>query len=38
VNEDLTIRLLIVDDEQSIRQLCMTVATPWGLFAWRPTA
>ncbi len=30
VNEDLRIRLLIVDDEQSIRQLCMTVGEALG--------
>jgi DNA-binding NtrC family response regulator len=30
VNEDLRIRLLIVDDEQSIRQLCMTVGEGLG--------
>jgi DNA-binding NtrC family response regulator len=30
VNEDLRIRLLIVDDEQSIRKLCMTVGEALG--------
>ena len=30
MNEDLRIRLLIVDDEQSIRQLCMTVGEALG--------
>ncbi len=30
MNEDLRIRLLIVDDEQSIRQLCMTVGDALG--------
>ena len=30
MNEDLRIRLLIVDDEQSIRQLCMTVGEGLG--------
>jgi len=30
VNEDLQIRLLIVDDEQSIRKLCMTVGEALG--------
>jgi DNA-binding NtrC family response regulator len=30
VNEDLRIRLLIVDDEQSIRKLCMTVGESLG--------
>jgi DNA-binding NtrC family response regulator len=30
VNEDLRIRLLIVDDEQSIRKLCMTVGDALG--------
>ena len=30
MSEDLRIRLLIVDDEQSIRQLCMTVGEALG--------
>ena len=30
MNEDLRIRLLIVDDEQSIRKLCMTVGEALG--------
>ena len=30
MSEDLRIRLLIVDDEQSIRRLCMTVGEALG--------
>ena len=31
MTDDLRIRLLIVDDEQSIRRLCMTVGRRWAL-------
>jgi two-component system response regulator AtoC len=30
MNADLKIRLLVVDDEQSIRRLCMTIGTSLG--------
>ena len=32
MNQDLRIRLLIVDDEQTIRRLCMTVGESLGFF------
>jgi hypothetical protein len=28
MSDDLRIKLLVVDDEQSIRRLCMTIGTP----------
>jgi len=30
MNDDLKIRMLVVDDEQSIRRLCMTIGTTLG--------
>jgi len=36
--EELRIRLLVVDDEQSIRKLCMTVGEALGSSALKPMA